>query len=149
MFAIISITLLVTSCKKGSDINDPIVPPGKDITHPDSTIIEVTVTTGTATSLKMVGNFAAANVWQPLTLASCVVFDNVGTNLFRKQVANSFFAVDDIECKFMRGLTSNWGSPNEEVPAPAVQVGGGNTNRKLKKADLRGKVVRLTVTQWN
>jgi hypothetical protein len=139
MIAIISISALITSCEKGSSISDPVVPPGKDITHPDSTIIEVTIATGTATTLKLVGDFASTNNWQPLTLSSCVVFDNVGNNTFRKQVANSFFAKDEFECKLLRG--ANWGAGNEEVFATG--------NRKIKKADLKGKVLRLSVTQWN
>jgi hypothetical protein len=149
-FAIASIAMIAISCKKGGSIKDELVPPGKDITHPDSTVIEVTIKAGLtpATQLRMVGDMTdGPNNWTPGSNAGCVVLDNVGNSTFRKQVAITFFKKSNMEFKFLRA--TSWGGGNEEVVPVAQQVGGGNSNRKISKSALSGKYARFTIEQWN
>jgi hypothetical protein len=143
-FAVLCLAAIITSCEKGSSLSDNLVPPSKDITHPDSTIIEVTIKSGLtpATQLRMVGDMTdnGATNWSPGNNAGCVVFDVVSPGVFRKQMPLSFFKKDPMEFKFLRA--TSWGGGNEEVV-----TGGGN--RKIAKSILSGKVARFTVEQWN
>jgi hypothetical protein len=147
--AILSTIFIISSCSKEND-NDPLVAAGPDVTHPDSTVIEVKINAGltAATQLRMVGDMKApGTIWTPGDNNSSLVLDKVNDSTFSKQVINSWFVKSDFEFKFLRA--NNWGGGNEEIVPVSQQVGGGNTNRKASKGALKGKVIRLRIEKWN
>jgi hypothetical protein len=143
-FAIaVLLTATIVSCSK-EDTNDPLIAPGPDVAHPDSTVITVNVPTATTGVVKMVGDMKGdwPTGWNPGDNAetSSLKFTQVSPGVYSRQVAISWFVKNAFEFKFVNG--DDWSK--EETTAS----GGGVANRTGNKGNIKGKRVSFTVAKF-